>query len=146
MIVVSWNCRSLGTTFKINAARDILVNEKPDIYMIQETKTSKQENQKLIQKLRNYEGTVLEATEASGGICTIWDKRKWELINQKISNHWIKTDLRDLNTKALYGIMNVYSPNHYREKEHCWNSIKEELAERQKGKLILRRLKSDKEH
>ena len=33
--------------------------------------------------------------------------------------------------------MIVYSPNHYREKEHYWNSIKEELAERQNGKLIL---------
>jgi len=33
--------------------------------------------------------------------------------------------------------MNVYSPNHYREKEHCWKLIKEELAERQNGKLIL---------
>jgi len=69
MIVVSWNCCKLGTTFKANAARDILFNKKPYIYMIQETK-------KLIQKIRNYEGTVLEATGASGGICNIWDKRK----------------------------------------------------------------------
>lgn len=118
MIVVSWNCHGLGTIFKVNAARDILVKEKLEIYMIQETKTSKQENKKLIKKLKNYEGTVIEATGASGGICTIWDKRKWELINQKISNHWIITDLRDLNTKELYNSMNLYSLNHYREKEH----------------------------
>jgi len=66
MIVVSWNCRGLGTPFKANATRDILIKEVLDILMIQETKTSSQENRKLIQKLRNYEGIVLEATGASG--------------------------------------------------------------------------------
>jgi len=82
----------------------------------------------LIQKLRNYDGTVLEGTGASEGICTIWEKIKWELINQKISKKWTRIYLRDINTKELYSLMNVYSPNHYREKDHCWNSIKEELA------------------
>lgn len=55
--------------------------------MIQETKINKQEYQQMIQKLKNYEGTTLEATGASGGINTIWDKRKWELITQKIKSH-----------------------------------------------------------
>ena len=62
MIVVSWNCHDLGTSFKVNAARDILAKEQPDIYMIQETKLNKQESQKMIQKRKNYEEMVLEAT------------------------------------------------------------------------------------
>ena len=70
MIVVSWNFRGLGTSFKFNATRDILAKEQPNIYMIQETKLNKQENQKMIQKLKNY-GVKLEATGASGGINTI---------------------------------------------------------------------------
>lgn len=83
MIVVSLNCHDLGTSFKLNAARDILAKEKPNIYMIQETKLNKQENQKMIQKLKNYEAVALEATWASRGINTILDKRKWELMTQK---------------------------------------------------------------
>lgn len=50
MIVVSWNCRGLGTTFKVNAVRDILAKEFPDIFMIQETKTNSQESEKMIKK------------------------------------------------------------------------------------------------
>jgi len=46
MIVVSWNCHGLGTPFKINAARDIIEKENPNIFMIQETKTSSQEAEK----------------------------------------------------------------------------------------------------
>jgi len=91
----------------------------------------------MIQKLKNYEEVALEATGASGGINTIWDKRKWELMTQKISRHWIRTELRNPNTKEQYSIINVYSPNHYREKEQCWKSVKEEIAERQSGHLIL---------
>jgi len=34
MIIVSWNCRGMGSTIKENAARDILINENPDILMI----------------------------------------------------------------------------------------------------------------
>jgi len=37
MIVVSWNCRGMGSIVKENATRDILI---PDILMIQETKTN----------------------------------------------------------------------------------------------------------
>ena len=57
--------------------------------MIQDTKLNKQENQKMIQKQKNYEGVALEVIGASGGISTIWDKIKWELMTQKISRHWI---------------------------------------------------------
>lgn len=56
--------------------------------MIQETKVNKKESQKMIQKLKDYE-VALEATRASGGINTIWDKRKWELMTHKTSRHWI---------------------------------------------------------
>jgi len=87
MIVVSWNCRGLGTPYKANTARDILTKEVPNIFMIQETKTNSQETRKMIQKLKNYEGIVLKATGASERICTLWEKRKWEMISQKIGKY-----------------------------------------------------------
>lgn len=31
----------------------------------------------------------------------------------------------------------MYAPNHYRENEPCWNTIKETLNETQNGKIIL---------
>jgi len=46
MILVSWNCRNLDTILKINTDRDILIKEKKNIYMIQETKTSKKKIKK----------------------------------------------------------------------------------------------------
>ncbi len=86
MIVFSWNCCILGTSFKVNVARDVLAKEHRDIYMIQETKLNKKESKKMIQKLKKYE-VVLEAIGASGEINTIWDKRKWELMTHETSRH-----------------------------------------------------------
>ena len=61
MIIVSWNCRGMGSTIKENAARDILINEKPDILMIQETKSGNQETENLKKKIRKYEGEAMQA-------------------------------------------------------------------------------------
>jgi len=52
MIVVSWNCGGLGTPFKVNEAKNILAKETPNIFMLQETKTSSQESEKIIKKLK----------------------------------------------------------------------------------------------
>jgi len=42
-----------------------------------------------------------------------------------------------INTKKKYSVINIYAPNHYKEKEQCWATIKEALKEMQVGKIIL---------
>lgn len=64
----------MESTIKENATRDILAKENPDILMIQETKTNNQKTKNIKKKIRNYEGEAIQATGASGGICTIWKK------------------------------------------------------------------------
>lgn len=78
--------------------------------MIQEIKASKQEFQKMIEKQKDYKGKTLDSNGVSSGICTIWNKRKWDLVNQKISNQWIRTDLKNNSKKEEYCIINIYSP------------------------------------
>jgi len=34
-------------------------------------------------------------------------------------------------------VINVYAPNHYKKKEHCWATMKDVLQEMQAGKIIL---------
>ena len=117
MIIVSWNCRGMGSPVKENASRDILANENLDLLMIQETKVNNQESENLDKMFRKYEGEAIQATGASGGICTIWRKERWELMGKKAGQHWILTDLRRINTEEKYRVINIYAPNHYKEKE-----------------------------
>ena len=46
-------------------------------------------------------------------------------------------DLRRINTEDKYRVINIYSPNHYKEKEQCWATLKEALQETQARKIIL---------
>ncbi len=43
----------------------------------------------------------------------------------------------EISTKDKYSVINIYAPNHYKEKEQCWVTIKEALKETQIGKIIL---------
>lgn len=127
----------MGSTIKENAARDILINENPDILMIQETKAGNQDTENLKKEFRKYEGEAMKAIGALGGICTISKKGIWELIQKKTYQHWIITDLKKISTRERYRVINIYAPNHYKDKEQCWATLKETLQENQAGKVIL---------
>jgi len=40
-------------------------------------------------------------------------------------------------TKEIYWISNVYAPNHYRDKEVCWNTLKNYLSQGQNNNIII---------
>jgi len=105
--------------------------------MIQETEVSKQEVQKMIKTQKNYEGTAIDSNGASGSICTLWNKWKWELAKQELNNYWVRTDLKNKSTNEEFSIINIYSPSHYRDKAQCWKSVKEEESEGKRLKLII---------
>ena len=78
MKALSWNCRGLGHPSKNSALRDLLNQEKPDIILLQETKQGDQDMENIINKMKNYTGTIMESRGASGGISTIWNQNAWE--------------------------------------------------------------------
>lgn len=95
MNLVSWNCRGMGSSLKANAVRDLLKAELPDILLLQETKINEQDFQNYLKNNKTYEGIAVSASGASGGIGTIWDKRKWTLLNQRHSSWWIRSDIQN---------------------------------------------------
>lgn len=69
----TWNYRGLGHPSKNNALRDIFRQEKPNIVLLQETKQGEKYMGNIINKIRNYTGTMVESRGALGGIATIWN-------------------------------------------------------------------------
>lgn len=55
-------------------------------------------------------------------------------------------DLMQIITKERYNVINIYAPNHYKEKEQCWATIKEALKEIQSENNSRRRFKFGKKH
>ena len=59
----------------------------------------------------------------------------WELIQEKKELQWIKIDLKKREKK--YCIINIYAPNHYRDKEVCWSTLKNYLMQDQIRGIIV---------
>ena len=110
MILVSWNCRGMGSSLKVNAVRDLVKSEQPDFLLLQETKITEQEFKDSTKKIRNYEGIAISSEGASGGIGTLWNKKKWQLKDYKQNRWWIRTDIQNSIKIEEYSIYNVYAP------------------------------------
>lgn len=137
MKVISWNCRGLGHPSKIASVKDLTYHEKPGIVMIQETKQGLQEMIRIIEQLRHYEGQTCEARGASGGITTMCNKNTWICISKTINPHWIKVILESQEKQKQIVIYNIYTPNHFRDKEQCWDTLQEDIQAEDNRNIIL---------
>jgi exonuclease III len=71
MKLVSWKCRGLGSKFKVEAMKDIIRAEKPNVLLVQETKLS---NFDLMSLNKIFwpasTGVAVSSRGASGGLAT----------------------------------------------------------------------------
>ena len=127
MKAISWNCKGLGSKGKEEAMLDLISLHQPDILLIQETKMEESIFLQTSKKFwKNKGAAALSSRGASGGIGTLWDERKFELMAIKNSTHWILIALKQKDTNSLVSIINLYAPNSYDEKLNCWNLLREE--------------------
>eukprot|EP00253_Pinus_taeda_P010445 PITA_10445 len=67
----------------------------------------------------------------------MWDNSKWSCNSTKINQNWISVNLESKEDGTMVRIYNIYSLNHYREKEACWNTLATNIEEDQDNNLIL---------
>eukprot|EP00253_Pinus_taeda_P034390 PITA_34390 len=79
---------------------------------------------RIIYQQKQYLGCISDSRGASGGIVTIWDNSKWKYTSTNLHQNWIRTALDSRTGNHTVIIYNVYVPNHYREKEICWDDLK----------------------
>ena len=65
---------------------------------------------------------AISSRGASGGIGTLWDDRKFEVVDVKYNSCWILTLLRQKDTNTVVRIFNIYAPNSYAEKKSVGTS------------------------
>ena len=73
-------------------------------------------------------GTAISSRGASRGIGTLWDDHKYELVESKLSPHWIITTLLQKYSNTLVRLFNIYVPVSYAKKKNCWNLLREERS------------------
>ena len=117
MKIVSWNCRGLGETNKVEAIKDIIKYERPNILLIQETKMSDVEVLALSHLFwTNSQGNAISSRGALGGIETLFSS-KYVIKNVKENQNWLLTEFQEKDDSNVNYVCNVYGPTHYRDKQ-----------------------------
>ena len=102
MKVVSWNCRGLGGSIKVEALKNLLKTEKPNFLLIQETKMSEEEvMNRLSLSCKNGVGKAISSKGASGGIATSCRSNKFNIRSTKENSHWLLLEMQTKATKTL---------------------------------------------
>ena len=108
MQIVSWNCRGLGNSIKLEAVKDFLKIETPNILILQETKI---EGETLLDpsriKWKLNSGKVVSARGSSRGLVAIWSEEMFQLVSSFETHHWIYTELCYKLNKTYIAFFNL---------------------------------------
>ena len=114
----------------MEAIRNIIKSQRPDILLLQETKMSDVEVLVLSQHFwTTNQGIAISSRGASGGIATFFAS-KYEIKTVKENQHWLLSEFKEKDDPNISYVCNVYGPTHCRDKKIFWNSLatlKEEM-------------------
>ena len=117
MKVVSWNYRGLGGENKVEAIRNIIKYEWPNILLLQETKMSDVEVLMLSQHFwTTSQGIAVSSKGASRGIANFFAS-KYEIKTIKENQHWLLSEFKEKDDPNISYVCNVYGPTHCRDKK-----------------------------
>ena len=111
MQVLSWNARGLGSLRKQRLLKKKIMQEKPDLVFLQETKCTNQKLDEVGKHLdRHLEYLAVEGSGMSGGLATFWTPKTLHLLNAKATKTFLALEMQVIGEKGTFMFTNVYSP------------------------------------
>jgi exonuclease III len=118
MKIISWNIRGLNRRSKQKFLRDLIFAKKPDILLLQETKCTSKDVDKLLPYCwKQGEAVSTAATSIIGGLAILWNTNSVFLENFLATRWSITTDYRLIGSNKPGHMTNVYGPASPREKQ-----------------------------
>lgn len=125
MIVLSYNVRGLGNRIKWRAIRDLIVREKIEMVLLQETKVQEVEHS-LCNSLwgdSSCDWRMSPAVNSAGGLLCIWNKDAFELLDCTVNQSFII--LVGIWGDKHHVIANVYAPCDREGKRAVWRELQQ---------------------
>jgi exonuclease III len=110
---VSCNVRGLGNPKKCDLVKELIINNLPDLVLLQETKLDNlnifKSSSFLPAAIQSY--TTLDAINASRGLLTAWNPNKLKLISSFTKSYSITSQFESEANAALFWVSNIYGPS-----------------------------------
>ena len=100
MKLVSWNCRGLGGSQKIEVIKRFKTMESVSILLIQETKKMVEDSLATLKRFwPKGDGLATNASGASGGLLCWWDAEKFVMHSAIENKNWLFIKLENKEKK-----------------------------------------------
>jgi exonuclease III len=130
MNIITWNIRGLNNPRKQKILKNKLKMEKPDICFIQETKCTTKKLLQISRKSWNtYNFLDIDSQNSVGGILTLWNPKKVDLISAEATSYYLSVDLQVIGTPDKVMFTNVYGPQLLDDKKRMMTAL-ENLRDR----------------
>jgi exonuclease III len=125
MNIITWNIRGLNGCSKQKFLWDLIMAEKPEILLLQETKCTSEDIDKLLPHCWKLGKEVsIDATRTTGGLAVLWNTNA-VIMNNCITTKWsITADYRIIGSNRPGHLTNVYSPASPRDKKAFLGSLR----------------------
>ena len=111
MKLISWNVCGLNDTSKHRMLKGKIIQDKPSILFLQETKCSIENLANLFTRIwKGSQITTIDAKVASGGIAIIWNPMQIPLSHFSSTPHSLSSIFHILGTTIRGHIINTYGP------------------------------------
>eukprot|EP00253_Pinus_taeda_P026862 PITA_26862 len=124
MKLLSWNIRGLNGPQKGKILKNLIMDEKPTILFLQETKCNLTFLERIAAKAwPGGKVTAVDAQGASGGLAILWDAGKIQLLNIHVNKHFIQAIFHLLGMNVYGHITNVYFPQESQQKAEVLETL-----------------------
>jgi exonuclease III len=118
MKIISWNIRGLNGRSKQKLLRDLIIAEAPDVVMLQETKCTTEDINRLLPYFWKQGGAVsTDAAGMAGGLPLLWNTNNVLMENFCTTRWSITANYRLIGSDKPGHIMTVYGPATPRDKQ-----------------------------
>lgn len=109
MKLISWNVRGLNSPSKHRMIKNLIQQEKPSIFFLQETKSSNTAIEKVRNKIwAGSSALSVDASGASGGLAILWNPKTLSLNDFHATHHLIQASFHLIGTNIHGHLSNVY--------------------------------------
>jgi len=124
MKLISWYVRGLNSPSKHRMIKNLIIQEKPAIAFLQETKSSSTVIDRLSNKIwAGCSSISVDASGASGGLAILWNPQIVFLDNFHATLHLIQATFHLIGTNIHGHITNVYFPQTIQQKLDLLDTI-----------------------
>lgn len=124
MKLISWNIRGLNSPRKGRLLKNMIIQEKPQILFLQETKCNSRVLERTAAKVwpRRLSAAV-DSDGASRGLAILWDNQTIRLNNIHANKNFIQATFHIIGTNIHGLLTNVYFPQEAQYKAEILNTL-----------------------